>query len=158
MGFIFRKSFKVAPGVRLNVSKRGMGVSVGGKNTPRVSVNTSGQVTKSLRIAPGLRYQETSTLGSKRKRKAASNPEINNQSQATTQSNNETQNAVDNLIESDIQGRSLWLPHSIWSVLFFALAGFISATQESYDQVAFFIVAMGFVFLATYIWNLVSKD
>lgn len=79
MGFIFRKSFKVAPGVRLNVSKRGMGVAVGGKNTPRVSVNTSGRVTKSLRIAPGLRYQETSTLGSKRKRKAASNPEINNQ-------------------------------------------------------------------------------
>jgi hypothetical protein len=29
MGFRMRKSMKVAPGVRLNVSKRGVGASVG---------------------------------------------------------------------------------------------------------------------------------
>ena len=38
MGFNFRKSFKIAPGVRLNVGKKGISsVSVGGKGA-RVSV------------------------------------------------------------------------------------------------------------------------
>ena len=38
MGFGFRKSFKIAPGVRLNVGKKGISsVSVGGKGA-RVSV------------------------------------------------------------------------------------------------------------------------
>lgn len=38
MGFNFRKSLKIAPGVRLNVSKKGItGVSVGGKGA-RVTV------------------------------------------------------------------------------------------------------------------------
>lgn len=41
MGFRFRKSFKVAPGVRLNVSKRGAGVS-GGVKGARVSVGPGG--------------------------------------------------------------------------------------------------------------------
>ena len=157
MGFIFRKSFKVAPGVRLNVSKRGMGVSVGARNGPRVTVNSQGRVTKSIRLAPGLRYQETSTLGAKRK-KQASNPVISDQSPTIEQTSGQSQNAVDNLIQSDRQGKSLWLPHSIWSVLFFALAGFISATQSTYDKVAFFFVAIGAVFFITYLWNLVSKN
>ena len=158
MGFIFRKSFKVAPGVRLNVSKRGMGVSVGARNGPRVSVNSSGRVTKSVRIAPGLRYQETSTLGAaKKKRKASKEPEID-QSVSTAASQVPDSNPVQEFIDQEEQGRNLWLPHSIWSVLFFALAGFISATQESYDRVAFFILAIAFVFLGTYLWNLVTRD
>jgi hypothetical protein len=43
-------------------------------------------------------------------------------------------------------------------VLFFSLAGFISATQESYDKVAFFILALAVVFGLTYVWNLISRD
>ena len=38
MGFRFRKSFKVAPGVRMNVSKRGVDTTIGGKG---LRVNTS---------------------------------------------------------------------------------------------------------------------
>lgn len=42
MGFNFRKSFKIAPGVRLNVGKKGISsVSVGGKGA-RVSVGKKG--------------------------------------------------------------------------------------------------------------------
>jgi tetratricopeptide (TPR) repeat protein len=47
MGFRMRKSFKVAPGLRVNVSKRGAGVSVGGK-AGRVSVHSSGRRTVSV--------------------------------------------------------------------------------------------------------------
>ena len=149
MGLIFRKSFKVAPGVRLNVSKRGMGVSVGARNGPRVSVNSSGRVTKSVRLASGLRWQETSTLGNQLSSKTASRQgesvEIPNEFPANQE--------VDFGPLVPKEPRSLFLPHSIWSVLFFAIGGFISATQESYDKVAFFIVAIGLIFGLTYLWN-----
>jgi hypothetical protein len=42
VGWGFRKSFKVAPGLRVNVSKRGTGVSVGPRGF-KVSANTSGR-------------------------------------------------------------------------------------------------------------------
>jgi hypothetical protein len=42
MGWGYRKSFKVMPGVRLTASKRGMSTSVGRKGA-RVSVNSRGQ-------------------------------------------------------------------------------------------------------------------
>lgn len=51
MGFNFRKSFKIAPGVRLNVGKNGISsVSVGGKGG-RVSVGKKG--VRSTVSAPG---------------------------------------------------------------------------------------------------------
>lgn len=153
MGFVFRKSFKVAPGVNLNVSKRGMGVSVGGRNTPRVSVNSSGRVTKSVRLAPGLRYQETSTLGKKRKQRQPKAEQID---QSTQNDSEQVTTYEVNVISKE--PRSLFLPHSIWSVLFFALGGFLSATQESYDRFAFFIFAMAVLFGLTYVWNLMSKE
>jgi hypothetical protein len=61
MGLGFRKSFKIAPGVRLNVSSRGVGASVGVKGL-RYSVNSRGQrrTTASL---PGTGLSYTSTSG-----------------------------------------------------------------------------------------------
>ncbi len=62
MGFRFRKSFKVAPGVRVNVGKKSVGVSVGGKGA-RVSVNSSGRVTKSASIpGTGISYVKSENL------------------------------------------------------------------------------------------------
>jgi hypothetical protein len=155
MGYIFRKSFKVAPGLRLNVSKRGMGVSVGGRNTPRASVNSSGRLTRSLRLAPGLRYQTSSTIGKKKaKKRAAANPQPAEMRTAPSQPVQPIQDGATEIREP----RSLFLPHSFLSVLFFSVAGFISATQESYDKVAFFILALAVVFGLTYVWNLLSRD
>jgi uncharacterized protein DUF4236 len=42
MGFSFRKSKKIAPGLRLNVSKSGLGLSAGVRGA-RVSANTKGE-------------------------------------------------------------------------------------------------------------------
>lgn len=68
MGFRFRKSFKIAPGVRLNLGKKSVGVSVGGKGA-RVSVNSNGRVTKSASIpGTGISYVESKKIGSKRKK------------------------------------------------------------------------------------------
>jgi hypothetical protein len=42
MGFFFRKSVKVAPGLRLNLSKRGVGLSAG-PHGAKLSTNSRGQ-------------------------------------------------------------------------------------------------------------------
>jgi hypothetical protein len=71
VGFRFRKSFKIAPGVRFNVGKKGVGVSVGGKGF-RTSVNTSGRKTTTVGI-PGTGLSYTTTSSSKKKRASHSN-------------------------------------------------------------------------------------
>jgi tetratricopeptide (TPR) repeat protein len=60
MGFRMRKSIKVAPGVKVNVSKRGVGASVGGKGG-RYSAHSSGRRTVSAGsgVVPGVYYQKS---------------------------------------------------------------------------------------------------
>lgn len=62
MAMRVRKSFKIAPGVKLNLNKKSVGISIGGKYG-RVSTNTSGRVTKSVSI-PGSGISYVSTSGS----------------------------------------------------------------------------------------------
>jgi tetratricopeptide (TPR) repeat protein len=58
MGFRMRKSIKVVPGVRLNLSKTGVGASVGGKYG-RYSAHSSGRKTVSAGTGvPGVYYQK----------------------------------------------------------------------------------------------------
>lgn len=59
MGFRMRKSFKVAPGVRVNVSKSGVGASVGTRGA-RYSAHSSGRRTTSVGV-PGTGVGWTST-------------------------------------------------------------------------------------------------
>jgi tetratricopeptide (TPR) repeat protein len=68
MGFRMRKSMKVAPGVRLNVSKSGVGASVGGRGA-RYSVHSSGRRTVSAGsgVVPGAYYQKSVGGGGSRK-------------------------------------------------------------------------------------------
>jgi len=65
LGFRMRKSMKVAPGVRLSVSKSGVGASVGGKGG-RYSVHSSGRRTTTVGsgIVPGVYYQSSKSGGS----------------------------------------------------------------------------------------------
>lgn len=70
MGIRARKSFKIAPGLRLNVGKTGVGVSAGGRTSPRVSVHSSGRVTKSASLpGTGIGWVSTSKLGRNAKEK-----------------------------------------------------------------------------------------
>lgn len=62
MGFRARKSFKLAPGIRMTVTPRGVGVSTGVKGA-RVSVHSSGRVTKTVGI-PGTGISHTQTTSS----------------------------------------------------------------------------------------------
>lgn len=61
MGFRMRKSFKVAPGVRVNVSKSGVGASVGTRGA-RYSVHSSGRRTTSVGIpGTGVGWRSTAS-------------------------------------------------------------------------------------------------
>lgn len=60
MGLRFRKSIKIGNGAKLNINKKSVGFSVGGKGA-RYSVNSSGRRTKSVGIpGTGLSYVSTS--------------------------------------------------------------------------------------------------
>ena len=66
MGFRFRKSVKIAPGVRLNVGKKSASVSFGGKGV-RHTISSTGRRTSSIGIpGSGLYYTKShAKLGSK---------------------------------------------------------------------------------------------
>lgn len=66
MGLRFRKSFKIAPGVKLNINKKSIGISAGVKGA-RVSVNSKGRKTTTVGLPGiGLSYTDISTIGKKK--------------------------------------------------------------------------------------------
>ncbi|NSW84216.1 MAG: DUF4236 domain-containing protein [Syntrophothermus sp.] len=80
MGWRFRKSIKIAKGVRLNLSKRGLGVSVGGKGF-RVGIGPRGAYTSAS--IPGTGLYSINYFGKRKSRdlpkaaqKASAPPEI----------------------------------------------------------------------------------
>ena len=61
MGFRFRKSIKIAPGVRVNIGKKSTSISFGGKGA-RYTVSSTGRKTASMGIpGTGLSYVATET-------------------------------------------------------------------------------------------------
>lgn len=72
MGLRFRKSVKIAPGVRLNIGKKSVGISAGVKGY-RKSINSSGRVTTSIGVpGTGVSYVKTENLKSKKKKAVSS--------------------------------------------------------------------------------------
>lgn len=66
MGFRFRRSMKILPGVRLTVGKSSVGISAGVRGA-RVSLNSSGRVTTSAGIpGSGLYWTESKSLKKKK--------------------------------------------------------------------------------------------
>lgn len=75
MGFRFRKSVKIVPGVRLNIGKKSVGISAGVKGA-RVSVNSSGRKTTTVGLpGTGLSYSKSEKIGGRKTttRSASSN-------------------------------------------------------------------------------------
>lgn len=67
MGFRFRKSVKIAPGIKLNFNKKSTSVSFGGKGAT-YTVNSTGKKTASVGI-PGTGLYYTESVGGKKKGK-----------------------------------------------------------------------------------------
>ena len=67
MGLRFRKSFKIAPGIRFNLGKKSAGISIGGK-TGGISFNSKTGVRARV-SAPGTGLSYSTKLGSKKTHK-----------------------------------------------------------------------------------------
>lgn len=69
MGWRFRRSFKIAPGIKINLNKKSIGITFGTKGA-HYTLNTKGQQTSSLGIpGTGLYYTETKRISSLNKQK-----------------------------------------------------------------------------------------
>ncbi|MDV2884779.1 DUF4236 domain-containing protein [Alkalihalophilus pseudofirmus] len=90
MAFRFRRSKKIAPGVRINVSKKSIGLSVGGKGL-RHSINTSGRRTTTAGI-PGTGMSYSKSHSSRKGRKT-------NSSQALSKNASNQSNEASQLVE-----------------------------------------------------------
>lgn len=110
MGLGFRKSFKIAPGVRFNVSGKGVGVSAGVKGL-RYSVNSRGQRRTTASIpGTGLSYTSTSSSGRKYKSAAHGNRQQLARQQREIEKQEELQRAQH---EVDLFENKIELIHSI---------------------------------------------
>jgi hypothetical protein len=68
MGFRVRKSIKIAPGVRLNISSKSVGLSAGIRGA-RISANSKGRVTRSVGLpGTGISYATSTKAGARKAR------------------------------------------------------------------------------------------
>lgn len=74
MGWRYRKSVKILPGVKLNLNKNSTSVSIGGKGH-HTTINSKGKVTRTIGV-PGTGLYHTSTISNKK----ASRPVASKQS------------------------------------------------------------------------------
>lgn len=74
MGFKFRKSFKIAPGVKLNFNKKSTGITLGGKGV-HYTLNSKGKRTTSIGVPGTGLYYSTSSGNSKKKNKTITDVE-----------------------------------------------------------------------------------
>ncbi|WP_181767167.1 DUF4236 domain-containing protein [Streptomyces albidus (ex Kaewkla and Franco 2022)] len=67
MPLTFRKSFRILPGVRLNINRKSWSVTTGGKNGPRRTVSSTGRRTTSMDLPGPFGYRRTSTARKRNK-------------------------------------------------------------------------------------------
>lgn len=84
MGFRFRKSFKIASGVRVNLGKKSTGISFGGKGG-RISFNTKSGARASTSI-PGTGISYSTKLGGSNKKSNRSKKKVQTTSQKVASS------------------------------------------------------------------------
>ncbi|MBI3428459.1 MAG: DUF4236 domain-containing protein [Actinobacteria bacterium] len=68
MGWNVRRSKKIAPGIRLNLSKKGLGVSMGPKHS-KISISPGKRITTNIGI-PGTGVRYTKVINSKQQTRA----------------------------------------------------------------------------------------
>lgn len=61
MPITFRKSFRVFPGVRLNINAKSMSVTFGGKRGPHYTRSSTGRRTTSMDLPGPFGYRRTTT-------------------------------------------------------------------------------------------------
>ena len=105
MGLRFRKSFKIAPGVKININKKSTGVTFGGKGA-HYTVNSKGKRTTSVGV-PGTGIYYTSSSG-----------------KSNNKNNGTAQGTVDNQVkETKTMDSKRWYQKS-WAIILFLIIFF----------------------------------
>ena len=61
MPITFRKSFRIFPGVRLNINRRSWSVTLGGRGGPHHTISSTGRRTTSMDLPGGFGFRRTRT-------------------------------------------------------------------------------------------------
>jgi len=61
MPITFRKSFRILPGVRININRRSWSITVGTRNGPKWTRSSTGRDTFSADLPGGFGYRTTRT-------------------------------------------------------------------------------------------------
>lgn len=59
MPFTFRKSFRIFPGVRLNLNARSRSITLGGRGGPHHTISSTGRRTTSWNLPGGLGWRSS---------------------------------------------------------------------------------------------------
>lgn len=131
MGFRFRKSFKIMPGVRLNLSKSGLSTSIGGKG---VTLNLSKRGVRSTAGIPGTGLSYSTLLASNRR----------DQGQDDTLEPREDRESSERARSDSASSAPL-----VWAIVITLLLGWLLPSMSWWAYVLIFVLTMGvFSFVA----------
>lgn len=65
MAITFRKSFRILPGVRLNINAKSWSVTLGGKGGPHYTASSTGRRTTSMDLPGPFGFRKTTTRRSR---------------------------------------------------------------------------------------------
>ena len=153
MPFYMRKSVKIAPGLHLNFSKRGMGMSVGKRGGPRVTLGPTGRVTASQSFGGGLRYQQSVNLHSAKRVEA-------NEVPAEVAATNVVKDDVEYRGHAHVEHYGFWTSYLVWGVILQVVATSYKTTIP--DSTLYWVIQSVsgfclFIFVAEAIDNLRKK-
>ena len=137
MGFKFRKSIKIAPGIKLNFNKKSTGVTFGGKGV-KYTINSKGKRTKSLGI-PGTGLYYTTTTGGNTKKKSGKSTKTTNGIYINTE-NKENKNMNNKKWYQTSWGIILML------IMFFPAGIFLMWKYANWNKIIKIIISVIFAF------------
>ena len=105
MGLRFRKTISLLPGVRLNISKSGVGVSAGVPGL-RGSINSSGRVTGTASIpGTGVSYQKSKKIFGNKK-KDSKDTKTTKTTKAKTETKSKAKTKAESVVEEEVKTKT----------------------------------------------------
>lgn len=147
MGFRFRKSIKVAPGVKLNVGKKSIGVSVGGKYGG-VSINSKTGARARV-SAPGTGLSYTSKIGNTSPKKSSAKIKV---SKGDQQKNSSARQAVDKqaqyeeIVKKGNLTKNKTKSYRRWFLILSATLILVGLLTVAYGIIGIISIALGILF------------
>ncbi len=149
MSAYFRKSIKIAPGVHINLSKRGTGVSFGARGA-HVSFSPTGRVTKTVSIpGTGIYYRDVSSVH--QKAKSASKEVPTEYPEVPTSNNYEQPVPAAHHVEA-VDRHGFYISHGAAAFLAIIAAAVVQGKYKQTGVSLWGAVFIGIAFIAFVLW------